>query len=98
MFLHQSDYDDKDQIEGFLVKTVSPPSLGSYLGPAKPWDLVDFARYEQASNPGHDVMLPGVAGHVWLEEEGVYRLGGPGRWALLDEGGADVAPKGRGDG
>lgn len=87
LFLHQSRF-EAAEIEGFLVKTVTPPSIGTCLKPGKQKDYIEYQSYEGAVNLAPEVMLPGLVGHVWFEDEdrrhSVYRLGGPCKWPLME--------------
>ena len=77
----------QEEVESYLIKTVTPPSIGSVLGKASAQDWKQVESFETAVGPGEQVMLPLVGGHAWFpnddERKVVYRASGPGRWPLL---------------
>ncbi|CAK9076517.1 unnamed protein product [Durusdinium trenchii] len=78
----------EEEVERLMVKTVTPPSMGSYLRKITEENCLPTYKMETAINVGQEAMLPMVTAHVWLEPEGqrhnVYSMGGPGRWPLSD--------------
>ena len=90
VFLHGC-RDGADSFEECLVKAVTAPSIGTCLKPVQPADLVYYDRYEPAVNSSGQAMLPVVGGHVWfagdVNRKTVYRLGGPGKWPLMNREG-----------
>lgn len=91
MFVHRAEVQEQE-VEGWLARAVTAPSLGSILGRAKDEDYVEYKRFEKAVGQGNHSMLPFVGAHVWFESEDervvVYRLCGPGRWPLSTKNGA----------
>ena len=91
MFVHRAEVQEQE-VEGWLARAVTAPSLGSILGRAKDEDYVEHKRFEKAVGQGNHSMLPFVGAHVWFESEDervvVYRLCGPGRWPLSTKNGA----------
>ena len=86
MFLHGNEC-AKEKVESLLVKTVTPPSIGAYLGKAvleESW--VEVQKFEMAMGQGNHLMLPMVGAHIWLKDDSnrhaVYKLCGPARWPL----------------
>ena len=82
-----------DEVDRWLARTVTPPSIGSALKPSQVEDLVYYEKYEPAMGQGNHAILPVVGAHVWIgsspERKVVYRLSGPGRWPLVArEGGS----------
>ena len=77
----------RKEIESFLVKTVTAPSLGSALERANPENWRSYYKFESAIGGAGETMLPMIGGHVWMDEQGerqmVYRASGPGRWPLF---------------
>ena len=84
---------EREEVEAYLVKMVTPPSIGSVMGKDTVDDWVQIENFETAIGPGDQIMLPLVGGHAWLpgdsERKVVYRASGPGRWPLFR--GADHA-------
>ena len=86
VFMHRGQFQPAE-VESFLVKTVTAPSLGSALGRAslESWRL--YYKFENAVGGTGDTMLPLIGGHVWIEmnqdRQMVYRACGPGRWPLF---------------
>ena len=79
----------EEEIEQWLVKEVSPPSLGTILAKAEEEAWCRWTKWEDAYGQGEHHMLPRVGGHVWFEDEKrrmVYRLNGPCRWLLSADG------------
>eukprot|EP00435_Cladocopium_sp_Y103_P043644 s1496_g12.t1 len=89
-FVHRKEVKEAE-VEGWLARTVTAPSLGSILKKAKPDHYVPCKHYERAVGQGNHAMLPLVGAHVWFESEQdrvvVYRLSGPGRWPLTTSSG-----------
>eukprot|EP00435_Cladocopium_sp_Y103_P032360 s4058_g8.t1 len=85
MFLHRADVSE-DEVEGWMARAVTAPSVGSILGRGAPENYVKYQRFEKAVGQGNHAMLPFVGAHVWFKDGGarvvVYRLCGPGRWPL----------------
>ena len=86
VFVHRGDR-EKEKVESLLVKTVTPPSIGTYLGKAyKDESWVEVEKFEMATGQGNHLMLPMVGAHVWIsgnsERQMVYKMSGPGRWPL----------------
>ena len=77
-----------EAVEFLMVKSVTPPAMGSYLKKLKEGNCVQTERYEAAINVGQEVMLPVVTAHAWIRQDGerqnVYSLSGPCRWPLTD--------------
>ena len=93
LFAHRSSQTD-EELEVTLARAVTPPSLGTYLRPARPENLVQFWKYELARGQGNHAMLPLVGAHVWTSQDSqrinVYRLNGPCRWPLAAKEGEGV--------
>ena len=74
------------KLEEWLVRAVTPPSLGTTLQPAGEEQFWPYYMYEPAVGQGNHPMLPMVGAHVWMmqggERKNVYRLSGPCRWPL----------------
>eukprot|EP00438_Fugacium_kawagutii_P035496 Skav226807 [mRNA] locus=scaffold2056:134273:145141:- [translate_table: standard] len=88
VFLHQAEV-SPEEVEGLLVRTVVPPSIGTILRKAEKQQFVPYVRFETAIGQGNHPMLPMVGAHVWFEEDDrkhVYRAHGPGRWPLVAAG------------
>ena len=79
------------QIEEWMLKEVTPPSLWTVLEKADPESWQEYERWETAYGKGNHQMLPVVGGHVWMhgdeERRMAYKLNGPCRWPLTKEAG-----------
>ena len=79
------------QLEEWMLKEVTPPSLGTVLEKADPGCWQEYERWETAYGKGSHQMLPSVGGHVWMhgdeERRMAYKLNGPCRWPLIYKGG-----------
>ena len=88
MFISKHIFTD-EELAVWLVKEISPPSLGTVLDKGSRESWRPYVKWEQAHGQGDHPMLPKVGAHVWLEEGGprvsVYKLHGPGRWPLTKE-------------
>ena len=77
-----------EAVEFLMIKSVTPPAMGSYLKKVEEGNCVSVEKYEGATNVGQEVMLPVVVAHAWTTEEAdrqnVYSLSGPCRWPLAD--------------
>ena len=86
VFVH-SEAASEEEVESYMVKSVTPPSIGSVLGKAEQGSWKETVKFETAVGPNDQVMLPLVGGHAWFPDEGerrvVYRASGPGRWPLF---------------
>ena len=89
-FLHRAEIQESE-VESWLARAVTAPSLGSIMGKAKAEDYVEYERFEVATGQGNHAMLPFVGAHVWFEGNDqrtvAYRLCGPGRWPLATKDG-----------
>ena len=86
VFLHAKPW-AKEKVESLMVKGVTPPSIGSYLGKVvNPVSWVEVEKFEMALGQGNHLMLPMVGAHVWfpgsVDRHMVYKMCGPGRWPL----------------
>lgn len=79
------------QLEEWMLKEVTPPSLGTVLEKADPGCWQEYERWETAYGKGSHQMLPAVGGHVWMhgdeERRMAYKLNGPCSWPLTKEAG-----------
>ena len=93
--LHQSALSE-DEINSRLVRSVTPASIGSCLGPSSQAKWLEVERYEPALGAGEDAMLAILGGHAWLEKGAerlnVYRTSGPCRWPLTRCEGRELEP------
>ena len=87
VFLHHCRDLRPEEVDRWLARTVTPPSIGSALKPSALEDLIHYEKYEPAMGQGNHAMLPVVGAHVWIgsspARKVVYRMSGPGRWPLV---------------
>ena len=89
MFLHHCGDLQPGDVDAWMARAVTPPSIGSTLKAAELTDLVYYEKYEPAMGQGSSPMLPLVGAHVWIgtspDRRTVYRMSGPVRWPLISK-------------
>lgn len=60
----------REAVEFLMVKSVTPPAMGSYLRKFEEGNCVPVEKYENAVNVSQEVMLPVVTAHAWIKEDG----------------------------